>query len=111
MPVTLVNAYLAQPGITDTTIYTCPANTVGRVVKCTVTNDTTTAVTISFNKRPAAAAVDPANLIMNLRPIGSRETYECPEIVGQVFEATDLLSAIASVAAQLTVNLDVVELV
>jgi hypothetical protein len=111
MSVTLVNAYLAQPGIADTTLYTCPGSTVARVIKCTVTNDTTTAVTISFNKRPAAVASGPANLIMNLRPIGSKETYECPEIVGQVFEATDLLSAIASVADQLTVNLDVVEIV
>ena len=111
MGVTLVNAYLAQPGITDSTLYTCPANTVAKVVKCTVTNDTTTVATISFNKRPAAAAAGAANLIMNLRPIGSRETYECPEIVGQVLEATDLLSAIASVADQLTVNLDVVEIV
>ena len=111
MGVTLVNAYLSQPGIADTTIYTCPANTITRVIKCTVTNDTTTAVTISFNKRPAAAASGPANLIMNLKAIGNKETYECPEIVGQVFEATDLLSAIASVAGQLTVNLDVVEVV
>ena len=111
MGVTLVNAYLAQPAAVDTTLYTCPANTITRVIKCTVTNDTTTAVTISFNKRPAAAAAGPANLIMNLHPLGSRETYECPEVVGQVFEATDLLSAVASVADQLTVNLDVVEVV
>jgi len=111
MGVTLVNAYLAQPGVADTTLYTCPANTIARVLKCTVTNDTTTAVTISFNKRPAAAASGAANLIMNLKAMGSRETYECPEVVGQVLEATDLLSAIASVADQLTVNLDVVEIV
>ena len=111
MPVTIKNAYMAQPAATDTTLYTCPANTSARVLKCTVTNDTTTAVTISFNKRPAAAASGPANLIMNLKSIGSRETYECPEIVGQVFEATDLLSAIASVADQLTVNLDMAEIV
>ena len=111
MGVTLVNAYLAQPAAADTTLYTCPANVVARVIKCTVTNDTTTAATISFNKRPAAVAAGAANLIMNLKAIGSRETYECPEIVGQVFEATDILSAIASVADQLTVNLDVVEVV
>jgi len=111
MGVTLKNAYLAQPAAADTTIYTCPANTITRVLKCTVTNDTTAVVTISFNKRPEAAAVGPENLIMNLKTISSRETYECPEIVGQVFEATDLLSAIASAADQLTVNLDVVEIV
>lgn len=111
MGVTLVNSYLDQPGVADTTLYTCPANTTARVIKCTVTNDTTTAVTISFNKRPGAAAASATNLILNLRPIAGLETYECPEVVGQVLEATDLLSAVASVADQLTVNLDVVEIV
>jgi hypothetical protein len=111
MGVTLQNAYLDQPAAADTALYTCPANTVARVIKCTVTNDTTSVVTISFNKRVAAAAAGPTNLLMNLRPIAGLETYECPEIVGQVLEATDILSAIASVADQLTVNLDVVEIV
>jgi hypothetical protein len=111
MPVTLKNAYMAQPGVTDTTLYTCPANTSAKVMKCTVTNDTTSTVTISFNKVPFGDAVDAANLIMNLRAIGSRETYECPEVVGQVLDSLDLMSAIASVADQLSVALDVVEIV
>lgn len=111
MGIAIKNVYMGQPGIADTTLYTTPANTVGRVLKCTVTNDTTTVVTISFNKRPAAVAAGPTNLIMNLKPIGSLETYECPEVVGQVLDATDLLSAIASVADQLTVSLDIVEIV
>ena len=111
MPVTLKNAYIAQPGVTDTTLYTCPANTAAKIIKCTVTNDTTTTVTISFNKRPAAVAAAVTNLIMNLKPICNKETYECPEVVGQVLDTTDVLSAIASIADQLTVSLDVVEIV
>ena len=111
MAVTLRNVYMAQPAAVDTTLYTCPANTTARVLKCTVTNDTTTVVTISFNKRPAAVAAAVTNLIINLRPIGSIETYECPEVVGQVLDPTDILSAIASVANQLTVALDFVEIV
>ena len=111
MPVNLKNAYIAQPAATDTTLYTCPANTAARVLKCTVTNDTTTVVTISFNKVPSGGSVGVTNLIMNLKSIGSQETYECPEVVGQVLDAADLLSAIASVADQLTVSLDVVEIV
>jgi hypothetical protein len=111
MPVTLKNAYLDQIAVTDTTMYTVPANTTARILKCTVTNDTATAVTISFNKVPFGDAVGVDNLIMNLKPIGNKETYECPEVVGQVLGAGDLLSAIASVAAQLTVSLDVVEIV
>lgn len=111
MPVSLKNAYMAQIAVTDTTLYTCPANTTARVLKCTVTNDTTTVVTVSFNKRPTAAAAAVTNLIMNLKPIGDKETYECPEVVGQVLDPTDVISAIASVADQLTVALDVVEIV
>lgn len=111
MSVTLRNAYIAQPGVANTTLYTCPANTIARVLKCTVTNDTTTVETISFNKVPSGGAVGVDNLIMNLKPIGNIETYECPEVVGQILDAGDFLSAIASAAAQLTVSLDVVEIV
>ena len=111
MPVTLKNVYIAQPGVTDTTLYTVLANTVARILKCTVTNDTIAVVTISFNKVSSGDVVDPANLIMNLRPISSKETYECPEVVGQILNTGDFLNAIASVADQLTVSLDVVEIV
>jgi len=111
MPVTTKNAYIGQPGVANTTLYTCPANTSARVIKCTITNDTTTVETISFNKVPSGGAVGADNLIMNLKPIGNKETYEAPEVVGQVLDAGDLLSAIASLASQLTVSLDVVEMV
>lgn len=111
MSIEIKNVYMAQPAAANTTLYTCPANTQARVLKCTVTNDTTTAVTISFNKVPSGDAVGVANLILNLKAIGSRETYECPEVVGQVLDAGDVMSAIASVVDQLTVALDVVEIV
>jgi len=107
----LKNAYLAQVPAADTTLYTCPANTTARVLKCTVTNDTTTAQTISFNKVPSGDAAGVANLILNLKPIGNKETYECPEVAGQVLDAGDFISAIAGGADQLTVSLDVVEIV
>jgi len=111
MPITLKNAYMAQPAATDTTLYTCPANTIARILKCTVTNDTTTTKTISFNKVPSGGSVGPTNLILNLKSIGNKETYECPEVVGQVLDTADLISAIAETADQLTVALDVVEIV
>lgn len=103
------SAYTGQPGVTDTMIYTCPDNTQARVLKCTATNDTTTAVTLSFNKVKSGGVVGDDNLVMNERVIGSKETYECPELVGQVLEGGDLISAIAGVADQVTVALSVVE--
>lgn len=111
MPVALKNVYMGQPAAANTTLYTCPANTTARILKCTVTNDTTVVETISFNKVPSGNAVAVTNLIMNLKNIGDKETYECSEVVGQILDAGDLLSAIASAANQLTVSLDVVEIV
>lgn len=111
MSVIIKNAYTAQPGIANTTLYTCPTNTQARVLKCTVTNDTTSVATISFHKVPSGDSVGDANLILNTKAVGSKETYGCPEVVGQVLDAGDLISAIASAADQLTVILDVVEIV
>lgn len=111
MPVSIKNAYVGQPGIANTTLYTCPANTSARILKCTITNDTTTVETISFHKVPSGQAVGDAYLIMNAKPIGNKETYEAPEVVGQILDAGDIINAIASAATQLTVSLDVVEIV
>ena len=110
MAVTLGNKYVAQPADTDTTLYTAPAGTIARVVKCTATNDTTTAVTITFHKVPTGETLGDENLILNAKDLGSKETYECPEVVGQVLDAADLISAVASVADQVTVSLDVAEI-
>jgi len=109
--ITLKNAYLDQVPAANTTLYTCPAGTIARVLKCTVTNDTTTVQTITFHKVESGGAVGDDRLILNAKTIGNKETYECPEIVGQVLDAGDLVSAIAGGAAQLTVSLDVVEIV
>jgi len=76
-----------------------------------MTNDTTTVVTVSMHKVESGGAVGDDRLVMNAKSLGSRETYECPEVVGQVLDAGDLISAIAGVAAQVTVSLDVVEIV
>ena len=111
MAISLKNAYLAQVPAANTTLYTCPANTTARVLKCTVTNDTTTAQTISFNKIPSGDAAGVANLILNLKAIGNKETYECPEIVGHVLDAGAIISGIAGAADQLTTVIDVVEIV
>ena len=111
MAIALKNAYLAQVPAANTTLYTCPANTTARVLKCTVTNDTTTAQTITFHKVESGGAVGVDKLILNAKAIGNKETYECPEVVGQVLDAGDFLSGIAGGAAQLTTVVDVVEIV
>lgn len=111
MPIDLKNGYLAQVPATDTTLYTAPSNTTSRIIKCTATNDTTTTVTITFHKVESGGSVGVAKLILNAKALGNKETYECPEVVGQVLETGDFISSIAGSATQVTVSLDVVEIV
>ena len=100
-----VRMYDAQPGATDTTLYTCAANTRVRILKATATNDTTTATYISFHVRPLGVASGDANIVINRKTIGSRETKALWELEGQVLQATDILSAIAETASIITVHI------
>ena len=108
MPTALKNAYFAQVPAADTLLYTCPANTTARVIKAVVTNDTTTVATLTVHQGTAGDDT----LLMNERAIGSQESYPCQdELVGVVLEAGDTLRGEASVAAQLTLRIDVMEVV
>ena len=102
---TLIDIYNAQPGIANTTLYTCPANTRVRVLAASAVNDTTTAKYISAHRGPSGGAAGDANIIINQKIIGSRESAQLWELVGQVLEAGDFLSAIAETAAQITVHI------
>ena len=107
MTVALKNAYFAQVPAADTLLYTCPANTTARVVKAVVANDTTTVATLTIHQGTAGDNT----LLMNTRPIGSKESYPChDELVGVVLEAGETLRGEASVAAQLTLRIEVVEI-
>lgn len=111
MGIEIKNAYAAQLAATDTTVYTCPLKTAARVLKCTACNDTTTVVTFNANKVPSGGSVAVTNLILNTKALGSKETYECPEVVGQVLDAGDIISMVGSGADQVTIIFDVVEIV
>lgn len=111
MGITLKGVDPVQLGATDTTVYTCPANTTARVISCNVCNDTTTVPTFDINKVPSGGAVGADNLLINGRALGSEESYGCPEVVGQVLEAGDFISGVASGATQVTIALNVVEIV
>ena len=111
MSVTAKNAYLDQVPAANTTLYTCPVTTTARIVKCTATNDTTTAQTITFHKVESGGSVGDDRLILNTKPLGNKETYECPEVVGQILNASMFINSISGGADQVTVALDVVEIV
>lgn len=102
--------YLAQIPATNTTLYTCPANTVARVVACTLTNDTTSAQPVTLHKVESGGSVSDARQLLNAKSIGSQESYVVDEIIGQILEAGDFINGIAGAADQITCALDVVEI-
>jgi len=101
----LVDIYNAQPGATDTTLYTSAVNTRTKLLAASVVNDTTTPAYISFHRVPSGGAVGDANMIINQKIVGSRESVSLWELIGQILEPGDLLSAIAETADQLTVHI------
>ena len=102
---TLIDIYNGQPGIANTLLYTGPSNTRVRVLAANAVNDTTTAKYLSAHRVPSGGAAGDANIIINQKVIGSRESVPLWELVGQVLESGDFLSAIAEAADQITVHI------
>lgn len=107
----LIDIYNGQPAATNTTLYTCPTGTKVKIIAATVTNDTTSAIYISAHRVPSGDSVGDANIITNQKPVGSRESVALWELIGQVLEAGDFISAIAETADQLTVHVSGIAIV
>ena len=98
----LINLYTGQPGIANTALYTCPANTRIRILAMTATNDAAVAAWMTVHAMPAGGAVGDTNLLINQKGLGDKESYSCPEVVGHVLEPGDVLSAIVETADNIT---------
>ena len=72
--------------------------------KFTVTNTSAGSVNFSVNLINASGSAGDSNLIIKTRAIAVRETYTCPELVGQVLEAGQFISTLASAATSLTIR-------
>jgi hypothetical protein len=105
MPNVLIDLYNAQPGATDTTMYTAPPNTRVRILAAVAVNDTTTAKYLSVHRVPDGGSVGDPTLIINEKVVGGKASVQLWELVGQVLEAGDLISAIAETADQITVHI------
>ena len=101
---------IMQLSDSDTLLYTCPANTEARVIKATAIN-TGAAETIDINKVPSGDAVDPANLVEDGRTISP--TGDIPDqligLLGAVLTAGYKIYGVAGTAAQITIDLGIVE--
>jgi hypothetical protein len=86
---------------TQTTQYTA-VNCKTVIDKATITNTDTVNHTFSVNLVQPSGTAGNTNLIVDTRTVVPNETYNCPELVGQVLESGGFISTIASSATALT---------
>jgi hypothetical protein len=88
---------------TQTTQYTS-TNVTTIIDKFTATNYSAAAETLSVNLVTSSYSAGNNNLIVKAKTLQPAETYTFPEIVGQVLNAGDFVSTIASAATSINIR-------
>jgi len=88
----------------QTTQYTSPSLSTTIIDKFTATNISASAASISVNLVTSGDIAGTANKITDTRVIASGETYTFPELIGQVLQAGDFISTIASAASAIVIT-------
>jgi hypothetical protein len=87
----------------QTTQYTAVGAT-ALITKFTATNTGASDVSFSVNLVAVLDVPGNGNLVLKARTIAPNETYNCPELVGQVLQAGGYISTIAGAASVLTIS-------
>lgn len=85
----------------QTTQYTA-VSVRARIDKFTLTNQDAVARAVSVNIVPSGGAAGASNLVLKSKNLLPGQTYECPEIVGQLLEPGDFISTLAPAASSVT---------
>jgi hypothetical protein len=88
----------------QTTQYTA-TNVKAVIDKCTATNYSAGAATISINLVTASTSASSSNLIVKTKNLAAGEVYTFPEIVGASLEAGDFISTIAGTASAINIRI------
>ena len=72
--------------------------------KFTVTNVSANNVDFSCNLVASGDTAGNNNLIVDARTVAAGETYTCPELIGQVLEASGFISTLAGALNSLTIS-------
>lgn len=84
------------------TYYTSTSLTT-RIDKLSVTNTTGGAVTVTIYLITVGGSASAANTITYQKSINAGQTWNCPDVVGQVLKNGDFIQALASANASLTI--------
>ena len=103
MAVILIEAINAQITATSTDItYTVPTGSTFMVTAASIVNtEAATPYTCNVYKIPSGGSSGASNKIYNTRTIAAKESFSCPDLIGQIFEAGDMLEADASTTLKL----------
>lgn len=83
---------------TDTTVYTVPASSAVKVATATISNVTTSAVTVSVSVVPSGGAVDGTHKIVPDFALAANDSTSLPEIAGAMLDTGAFISIKASTA-------------
>ena len=90
--------------------------TVGTQVRCKIiaasicNTEAATSYTVNVYKVPSGSSAGVSNKIINTRTLQAKETYPCPELIGQILEVGDTLDADASTTLKLNFIVSGIEL-
>ena len=90
------------------TYYTA-TNVTTRIDKMTLTNTTGGAITATVYKIKSGGSATAANTIISAKSLAAGETYNCPEMIGQVLSSLDFIQALASAGTSITISVGGVE--
>ena len=108
-PLELINAQIT--GALAAIPYTAPTGTRTRITAAAIINtEAATPYTVDVHKIPSGDSGDATNKIINTRTIAAKESYPCPELIGQVLEPGDKLDAVASTTLKLNFIVSGVEI-
>lgn len=91
------------------TYYTAPANVTVQIVGVRLVNTTASNVTATVHLIASGGSASASNTYISARTLAPGETYNCPELTGQVLETGGFLQALASSNTSITITGSVVE--
>jgi hypothetical protein len=97
----------AQIPNVQTPLYIAPAGTRAVIEKCTGVNSGTSVAVVTVNLVPSGGSVSNANAVTYLKGIGPSPApaYQFSELIGQVLNSGDSISAISSIGAAVSIRI------
>lgn len=99
--------YVGQPGTTNTTLYTVPANTQGIIKYIKICNTTTNDATITLSLVPSGGSAGSTNRLINADTLRANETKAID--TGEVLNAGDFISALQGTSGAITLHISGIE--